>query len=293
MRARTRAPELLALAPASPYCQHRRITCATSRERAGLAVDQAPPERPERLLRGDVVVGHAVLLADLLHNLAALAVAMVPDAGEEVVLNLRRQAEGQVEPEVGVCGEVDALGDLHLRPRVVLVVVREHNDVRHLRHGEEDHAGCPEHGQVAPPGGPQEVVHDQPGDDLGDGVAEGAVHDEVAADAPLDEQVHEEELRADLDHGTNGQEGQGQDLHPTREHVRDPDVLHIHVVFLVRVGVVADGMPVHPGHGRAGEEVAQELGEAVDPLVPAHLEVGALMRHPGANRGHQDPSRSA
>mmetsp|Transcript_78799 Transcript_78799/g.217908 ORF Transcript_78799/g.217908 Transcript_78799/m.217908 type:complete len:260 (+) Transcript_78799:499-1278(+) len=230
-----------------------------------------------------------MLLANLHDDLTALPVAMVPDAGKQVVLNLGGQAEGHVEPEVGLRCKVDALRNLHLCPRVILLVIREDDDVSNLRHGHEDGPSHAEHGQVAAPRGAKKPMHTKPDQGLGDGVAERAVHDEVATHRPLGKQVDKEKLDSDLNHGTESQQGQGKHLYPCRQAVCHPDVLHVHVMLLVRVGVVADGMPVEPSHGWTCKEVAQKLIHAVDPLDLAYLEVRTLVRHPRAEQRHEDP----
>ena len=80
---------------------------------------EARPQGAEGHRGAHVLVRHAVLRAHLPGDLPAGVVAVVADGREKVMLHLGGKAKGHVEPEVGLAGEVHALGDLHLRPGLV------------------------------------------------------------------------------------------------------------------------------------------------------------------------------
>mmetsp|Transcript_3067 Transcript_3067/g.9320 ORF Transcript_3067/g.9320 Transcript_3067/m.9320 type:complete len:289 (-) Transcript_3067:523-1389(-) len=262
-------------------CEHaKRSSC----KRHSVAQDPAAPQCSECLLSGDVEVLNAMLLADLARQQADPVVAMVPDAREEVMLDLRRETEGHVVPKIRVRGEVAALRDLHFRPRLVLLRVREQDGMGDLRAGHEDEARGEPETNVAEQWGPEIEVHKEPDRDLRQDLADAPIH-AVAADVAEDQQV-QELLRANLEERACCDDGDTQDLEPPWQHVGHPNVLHVHVLLLVRVRVVADDVPVVPRHRRPGGEVAQEEGQAVDPLFVADLVMPSLVRQACAHRGH-------
>eukprot|EP00444_Apocalathium_aciculiferum_P061707 CAMPEP_0183600760 /NCGR_PEP_ID=MMETSP0371-20130417/180099_1 /TAXON_ID=268820 /ORGANISM="Peridinium aciculiferum, Strain PAER-2" /LENGTH=545 /DNA_ID=CAMNT_0025812841 /DNA_START=234 /DNA_END=1871 /DNA_ORIENTATION=+ len=251
---------------------------------AQLAQDPAAPQRSECLLSRDVEVLNPMLLADLARQQADPVVAMVPDAREEVMLDLRRETEGHVVPKVRVRGEVAALRDLHLRPGFVLLRVREQDGMGDLRAGHEDEARGEPEADVAEQWGPEVEVHEEPDRDLRHELADAPIH-AVAADVAEDQQV-QELLRADFEYAPAATTG----MLKTLNHPGNMSAIQMYCTstssswFVVRV--VADDVPVVPRHRRPSGEVAQEQGQAVDPLLVAELVMPALVRQARARRGH-------
>ena len=155
--------------------------------------------------------------------------------------------------------------------------------------GDEDGPCGEVHAQVAERGRAEGVVKDAPQRDLNQNSAQAVVH-LVPADASADKKIHDHALHSELDHSANEDSRQGQCLHPSRQLVGDPDVLHIHislgVSILIRAHVVADDMLIVPAHGWPNQEEAGKEAQAVDPLMLANLVVATLVRESSAHSSH-------
>mmetsp|Transcript_7649 Transcript_7649/g.16208 ORF Transcript_7649/g.16208 Transcript_7649/m.16208 type:complete len:437 (-) Transcript_7649:50-1360(-) len=257
---------------------------------------QALPQCTESRRCRDVLMEHTVLLANIAGDMADGVVAMVTNAREQMVFDLGGQSECHVEPEVRLRCKVDTLCDLHLSPRVILVGVRVEDHVGDLGTRNEDGPRGEVHAQVAQDGGAEGIVQDAPQGDLEKDSTQ-AVVDFVPANMTTDKQVHDHALHTELDHGANEDARQGQCLHPPRQLISDPDVLHVDVFLgipiLVCAHMVANDMLVVPAHRRSNQEEARKHAQAVDPFVLADLLVAALMGETSAHGGDNASGKQA
>mmetsp|Transcript_55375 Transcript_55375/g.103916 ORF Transcript_55375/g.103916 Transcript_55375/m.103916 type:complete len:370 (-) Transcript_55375:147-1256(-) len=239
---------------------------------------------------------HAMLLANLPCDEADSVIAVMTNAGEQVVLDLGGEPKGHVVPEVGVGSKVHALGNLHLRPGIIRVGVRVQDDVSNLGAGDEDCSSREVHAQVAKRGRTEEVVEKAPRRNLEDDPTEAVVH-LVPTNISSDEDVNDHALQTKLEDGTDEDPRDGKGLQPSWEDVGQPNVLHIHVLLLVavlvRAHMVADHVLIVPVQGRSDEKESTEEAQAVDPLLLADLPMAALMRKAGPDRGNQASSSQA
>mmetsp|Transcript_12343 Transcript_12343/g.22208 ORF Transcript_12343/g.22208 Transcript_12343/m.22208 type:complete len:247 (-) Transcript_12343:107-847(-) len=215
---------------------------------------------------------------------------MMANARKEMVLNLGGEPEGHMVPEIGIRGEVAALCNLHLSPRLVLPHVRVEDGMCNLRARQEDQTAGPVHAKIAEPGRTKEVVPQDPESAL---EQESSNADVNVVDAKcLSHQEVNKRLGTQLENHPDGQERRGQHLEPARESVGDPNVLDIHIPLLVSVGVVAHNVTVMPTQRWAHDEVSQEHGNAVDPLIATDLLVRALVCQPSSDGAHDEASHS-
>mmetsp|Transcript_5951 Transcript_5951/g.14080 ORF Transcript_5951/g.14080 Transcript_5951/m.14080 type:complete len:356 (-) Transcript_5951:317-1384(-) len=257
---------------------------------------QALPQCTESRRCRYVLMEHSMLLADVAGDVADGVVAMVTDTREEVVLDLGGQSECHVEPEVRLRRKVHTLCDLHLGPGVIVLGVGVENDVGDLGARNENAPGGEVHAQVAKCGGAEGIVQDAPQGNFEKNSTQAVVHF-VPADMATDEQVHDHPLDTELDHSPNEDARQGQCLHPPRQLISDPDVLHVDVFLgipiLVCAHMVANDMLVVPAHRRSNQEEAGEHAHAIDPFVLADLLVAALMGETSAHGGDNASGKQA